>query len=185
MKQVENGRQDIRRLYLGLHHHWPLRAHRQFEDERHMGRCVVQENAMRLLTVFPKPLPMITDHNDERVLIPVRPLEILHQLPQRAICVGNLTVIQMLLVGLRKRRRWFIGIMWIVKVYPNKPLLARMPIHPRFSASNHIHSAPLKDSPMLMRLRWRRKIVVVSEASVEPRRQRPRVEHHSPDERRR
>ena len=91
----------------------------------------------------------------------------------------------MLLVGLCKWGWRLVRIVRIVKVHPNESWSARMGTHPRIGASDHVYPAPLQKSPMPMSHGGRREIVVVVEAAVEPRGQRPRVENDRADKRRR
>src|SRR6267154_1925658 len=148
VEQIQNRGQNVGRLYLRLHH-CRLPAHRQLDEQGHMGGRIIEKNSMGLFTVFPEPFAMIANHDDQRTVVSVLPLQVLEKMSQRAVGVGDLAIVRTMLINLREGWRRIVRIMRIVEVHPNEPWFRRMTVHPCFGAMDYIFAAALHATPML------------------------------------
>ena len=143
---------------------------------------IVEKNSVRVLVMFPQALAMIADYDDERVVVTARLFQIPDKSRQHGIGVGNLAVIQAILIGLRKRWRRFVRIMGIVKMDPDKMRAGGMRGHPCFRVLHYIRAAAFHPAPTRFCLGLRRKVVIEIEAAIQTRGECVAVQNDCPDE---
>ena len=92
-------------------------------DERHVQRGIVDEEAVGFLAVLSQALAMIAAENDHSVFIQAFGFQETNEPSYLRICEGDFTVVGTVLVFGRIRGRGMIGIVRIVQVHPEKKLL--------------------------------------------------------------
>src|SRR5690349_9091573 len=100
MQQVSDGGQDIRRPNLRFNHVASFditRLRRQFQgyfywhlyDEWDVGGGVVEKNSMRIFVVLAQALAMISDHDDQGIVVAASFLQVRNKVGQRRIGVSD------------------------------------------------------------------------------------------------
>src|SRR5208337_971405 len=95
---------------------------------------------------------------------------------------GNFAVVEMVFVFLRERRRWLVGIVRIVQVYPHKVRSGAMFLEPTLSVTNDLHAAALDAAPAFFTLGRGGKVIVEIETAIEAGTECVAVENHGSDE---
>src|SRR5205823_11795117 len=86
----------------------------QLHNQGNVSCRIVEKNPVRVLTMLPQSFPVISDDDDQRSLIPVLLLQVVEEATQSRIREGNLSIVEVILVPLRIRRRGLVGIMRII-----------------------------------------------------------------------
>ena len=89
---------------------------------------------------------MISNHDDNRVVVPARLFQIADKSSQDGIGIGNLAIVRTIFVGFRKRRRRLVGVVGIIKVQPDKMWARGMDCEPILSVLSHVHGAAFQSS---------------------------------------
>src|SRR6267154_5910211 len=108
---------------------------------------IVKKNTVGIFVVLAQPLAMISDHNDQRSVIPTLFFEVREKVAESRIGVGNLSVVESIFVDVGVRRRRFVGIVGVVKMRPYEVRAIRMLAEPGFRVLLDFHSATLEPSP--------------------------------------
>src|SRR5882762_6854294 len=146
-----------------------------------MGRRIVKKNTVGIFVVLAQPLAVISDHNDQRSVVPTLFFEVREKVAESRIGVGNLAVVETIFVSIGIRRRWFIRIVGVVKVRPYEVRAIRMLAEPGFRVLLDFESAALEPSPSRFRCRVLGKVVVELEAAIEPWRQTFTIQNNCSD----
>src|SRR6202521_6323561 len=85
-----------------------------------MQRRVVKKQAVSFLSVLAETFAVIAGDYDDGVVVDAGFFQKCSPAGDRGIGIGNLAVVQMVLVFFRERRRRFVRIVWIVQVQPNE-----------------------------------------------------------------
>src|SRR5882762_6422012 len=133
-----------------------------------MGRRIVKKNTVSIFMVLAKPFAMISDHNDQRSVIPTLFFQVREKVAESRIGVGNLAVVESIFVNGGVRRGRFVGIVGVVKMCPHEVRAIRMLAEPRFRVLLDFQAAALEASPSRLRCRVLGKVVVELEAAIEP-----------------
>src|SRR5882762_2218600 len=136
-----------------------------------MGRRIVKKNTVGIFVMLAEPLAVISDHNDQRSVVPTLFFQVREKVAQSRIGVGNLSVVESIFVDVGIRRRRFIRIVGVVKMRPYEVRAIRMLVEPGFRALLDFQSAALEPSPSRLRCRVLGKVIVELEAAIEPWRQ--------------
>ena len=81
---------------------------------------VVEKNSVSVFVMLAQAFAMISDHDDQCILVAAALFQISDEVGQRRIGIGDLAVVQMIFVSLRIRRRRLVGIVRIVEVNPDE-----------------------------------------------------------------
>src|ERR1700687_1448720 len=84
-----------------------------------MQRRVVKKQAVSFLSVLAEAFAVIAGDYDDGVVVDAGFFQKCNPAGDRGIGIGNLAVVQMVLVFFRERRRRFVRLVWIVPVDPN------------------------------------------------------------------
>src|SRR5215475_3155092 len=95
-----------------------------------MGCRVVEKNSVGILVMFTKALAMISGDDNDGIFVPAALFHKRQEMSQRGVCIGNLAVVQMIIIGLIERSRRLVGVVRIVKMHPNEVRALRMRSHP-------------------------------------------------------
>ena len=119
---LQHGRHQVGKIHQVRHE--PGRpCARQMNDERHVQRGVVDEEAMGFFSVLAQALAVIAAENDHGVLIQAFGFEEMNQASHLRIGESDFSVVGTVLVFGRIRGRGMIGIVRIVQVHPEKEFL--------------------------------------------------------------
>src|SRR6266850_1168629 len=125
-----------------------------------MGRRIVKKNTVGIFVVLAKSFAVISDHNDQRSVIPTLFFQIREKVAQSRIGVGNFAVVESIFVNGGVRRRRFVGIVGVVKMRPYEVRAIRMLVEPGLRALLDFQSATLEPSPSRFGGRVLGKVVV-------------------------
>src|SRR5262245_28952831 len=178
MKQVKNGRQNVRGSHLCFDNFARSSVILPFHYQRHMGGRIVEKNSMSLFLMLAKTFSMVGDNHHDGVFIPVVALEVRNVITQCRIGVCDLAVIETIFVLFGIRCGWLIRIVGIIEMHPNEVWPDRMRRQPGLRMLNNLHPTPFYSSPSRLGLRMLRKVVVVIESAIESGRQSFAVENH-------
>src|SRR5712672_1899921 len=109
-----------------------------------MGRRIVKKNAVGIFMMIAKPLAVISDHNDQRSVVPTLFFQVREKVAQSRIGVGNLSVVESIFVDVGVRRRRFVGIVGVVKMCPNEVRAIGMLVEPGFRMPLDFQSSALE-----------------------------------------
>src|ERR1700751_169659 len=93
---------------------------RQANDQWYMQRRIVNEESVRLFTVFSQALPVVSTQDDEGFLQQVLIFQETDDTADLFVGKSNLSVIRMRLVFFSIGRGWLIGIVRVIQVHPEK-----------------------------------------------------------------
>ena len=127
--EVENGRCQVDVLHRLGHATPSSKVPRQLDDERHQDRFVVQKDAVLLLTVISKPLTVIREQDDGRVIIHAMGSQRLQQPANDLIRVGDLPIIGSVL-GVP--RRCGVRLVWFVEMQEQEQAGRALQVKPTF-----------------------------------------------------
>src|ERR1700730_3175004 len=147
-----------------------------------MQRRVVKKQAVSFLSVLAETFAVIAGHYDDGVVVDAGFFQKCNPAGDRGIGIGNFTVVQMVLVFFRERRRRFVRIVWIVQVHPNEVGAGAVLVEPGFGVRDDFHPAALDASPALFSFSLGGKVIVEIEAAIEAGSERVAVENHGSDE---
>src|SRR5712675_642373 len=142
---------------------------------------IVKKNTVGIFVVLAQALAVISDHNDQRSVIPTLFFQVREKVAESRIGVGNLSVVEAIFVNGGVRRRRFVGIVRIIKMCPYEVRAIRMLVEPGFRVLLDLQSAALEPSPSRLRCRVLGKVVVELEAATEPWRQTFTIQNHGAD----
>src|SRR2546423_7819585 len=93
--------------------------------------------------------------------------QIIQEMLQGRVGVGDLAIVGMVFIGLRIGRWRLVRIMWIVKVHPYKTRAGLMGAEPSFGAGNDIHATTFDPAPARFDRAMGREIVVEIETAFQ------------------
>src|SRR5258706_238573 len=67
-----------------------------------MGRRIVKKNTVGIFVMLAEPLAVISDHNDQRSVVPTLFFQVREKVAQSRIGVGNFAVVESIFVSLGK-----------------------------------------------------------------------------------
>ena len=175
-RQLQQRRSHRRRLHrLSLPARRNPASHGRFHDQRHMHRSVVDKKTVLVFSVFTQRLAVIAEHDNQRGVVKMILPQPSHQVAQFMIRIGNLAIVEMILV---LGPIGFGRIVWtvrIVKMQPEKERPPRRLLQPCEGVRDAFARAPIHQSSVFFLECLRRKRIVVE---VEAARQPPApVEH--------
>src|SRR5581483_1356070 len=116
------------------------------------------------------------------IVVPAMLLQIVQEMLQGRVGVGDLAIVGILLIGLRIGRWRLVRVMWIVKVHPYKTRAGLMGAEPSFGVGNDVHAATFDPAPARFARAMRGEIVIEIKAAVESRGESFAIEDGSADE---
>src|SRR5205807_46098 len=105
--------------------------------------------------------------DDECIVVPPALFQVSEELAQRRISIGNLAVIEPVLIYVGVWRRWLVRIVRVVQMHPGEMRSGGVSIEPGFRVLLHFHSATFEAAPPGLAGRLLRKIVVELESAIE------------------
>ena len=102
---------------------------------------------MRVFVVLSEPFPMVSYCDDQCRAVPISPFQIAQEVPESRVSVGDLAIVEPILISARIWRRRLIRIVGVIKVDPYKMGPRRMSIEPGFGTLHHDHASPFQSAP--------------------------------------
>src|SRR6266496_727655 len=98
---------------------------------------IVKKNAVSLLVVLSETFSVVSHDNDEGIVVPSMLFEMRHKATKRGVRIGNLAIVETVLVAHRIRRWRLIRIVGVIEVDPHEMRPHRMRVPPRFRPQYH------------------------------------------------
>src|SRR5260370_38244094 len=92
-------------------------------------------------------LTVVSHDHDQSCVVPTLFFQESKEVAQRRIRVGNLAIVEPILVDVSIRRRRLVRIVRIVEVHPHEMWTRWWGVEPRFCSAFYLHTAALRSSP--------------------------------------
>ena len=93
---------------------------RKFEEQGHVDSSVVKENTVRQFSVFAQGFAVIGGDGDQRIVIQPLAPQIVQQLPDSGVHVGDSPVVRGVWIPAAERFGWIVGVVRVPQVKPQE-----------------------------------------------------------------
>src|ERR1019366_4713300 len=118
--QRKDGGQNVGGADQGVEDHAVMGCAGHFDDEWNMESGIVEKEAVGVFSVLAEALAVVADNNNDCVLVGAGLLESGDEVAEREVGVGDLAVVEVLRVLLRKGRGRFVRIVGIEEMDPHE-----------------------------------------------------------------
>src|SRR6476660_6469891 len=119
---------------------------RQLDEQRHMDRGVIKENAVSQFPMLTQRLAVVGCYDDERIVVQPLAPQIIQELAYDIVHVGDCSVIRLFGILAAERFRRIVGVVCIPEVKPQEKRAPLLLAHPFERMSEGYFAAPLHRS---------------------------------------